>query len=76
VYALLWGAYSYFYFLFFGDAPAETWNVLPFAVILMSVGAGTAYACYDLDLGSGFFHYSLYLLVTILLRLTMGLSPV
>ena len=76
VYALSWLAYSYLYFRILGDAPVETWNVLPFAVAFMALGAGTAYVCYDLDLGSGFFHYCLYLLVTILLRLAMGLPPV
>jgi len=76
VYAGTWGAYTYLYFRLFGDAPVETWNVLPFAVVFLCIGAGTAYVCYDLDLTSGFFHYSLYLLVTILLRLAMDLPAV
>jgi hypothetical protein len=76
VYAGTWGAYTYFFFRLLGDVPVETWNVLPFACVFLFIGAGTAYVCYDLDLLSGFFHYCLYLLVTILLRLTMGLPAV
>jgi hypothetical protein len=75
-YAIYWGAYTYLYGLFYGSAAIETWNVLPFAAAFLSLGAGTAYVCYDLDFGSGFFHYALYLLATVLLRLTLGLSPV
>ncbi len=76
LYAATWAAYTYFYFRLMGDAPVETWNILPFAVALLSLGAGVAYVCYDLELTSGFFHYSFYLLVTIVLRLIMDLPPV
>ncbi|OHB79100.1 MAG: hypothetical protein A2W31_17730 [Planctomycetes bacterium RBG_16_64_10] len=76
VYAGTWGVYTYLYFRLLGDAPVETWSVLPFACGFLSLGAATAYVCYDLDWLSGLFHYSLYLLVTILLRLVMGLPAV
>jgi hypothetical protein len=75
LYAGTWAAYTYLYFRLMGDAPVETWNILPFAVIFFSLGAGIAYVCYDLELSSGFFHYSFYLLVTIVLRVIMGLPP-
>ncbi len=39
------------------------------------VGLLTVLACYDFDFGTGFFHYSLYVLVCVLLCLTMGLPP-
>jgi hypothetical protein len=76
VYAASWGAYWLLYPIFWGDAPVEALNVVPFAVGFLLLGAGTAYVCYDLDFGSGFFHYALYLLVTILMRMAMGLAPV
>ncbi len=71
-YAFLWGVYAFVYAQFFGDDPMDVWMVFPL-VPLLAVGAGAAYVCFDLDMGSGFFHYSLYLAATILLRLTMGL---
>ena len=42
---------------------AMNWFFLapPFGLI----GAGVAFACYDLDFGSGFFHYCFYLLVSL-----------
>lgn len=76
VYAGLWGAYAYVYTLIYGDAPALAWNVLPLAAVILLIGGGTAFVCYDLDFGSGLFHYCFYLLVTILLRMAMGLPPV
>ncbi|HEX4150382.1 MAG TPA: hypothetical protein VHY20_15400, partial [Pirellulales bacterium] len=51
---------------------AMNWFFLapPFAL----VGAGMAFACYDLDFGSGFFHYCFYLLVTLGLGAAAGLQ--
>jgi len=71
-YAFLWGVYAFVYPRFFGEGPLEVWMVLPLAPLL-AAGAGAAYVCFDLDLGSGFFHYSLYLAATIMLRMVMGL---
>jgi len=71
-YAGLWGVYALLYPRLFGEGPFEIWNALPLLPFL-AVGTGVAYVCYDLDLGSGFFHYSFYVAVTILLRLIMGL---
>ncbi len=71
-YAGLWGVYWFLYPLLIGDTPFEIWNVFSLLPLLVA-GAGAAYVCYDLDLGSGFFHYSLYVVVTILLRMAVGL---
>jgi hypothetical protein len=51
---------------------AVNWFFLapPFAL----VGAGVAFGCYDLDFGSGFFHYGFYLLVTLGLGAAAGLQ--
>ena len=75
-YAGLWALFSYFYYLFIGEGPAEYVYVLALSPPFLFLGAGTALCCFDFDLGTGFFHYSLYLSVTILLRVTMGLPAV
>ena len=74
-YAGLWGVYAWLYPMIMGDTSLDTWDPVVFVLIgpILLVGAGAAYVCYDLTFGSGFFHYCLYLLVTVLLRLTMGL---
>jgi predicted Zn finger-like uncharacterized protein len=77
VYAGLWLAHAYVYpIVFGGEAPPEVWSMVIVAPIYLFLGASTAYLCYDLDMGNGFFHYCFYLVVTILLRMTMGLHPV
>ena len=75
-YAGLWGVYAWLYPMIMGDATLETWDPVMIVIIgpILLVGAGAAYVCYDLTFGSGFFHYCLYLLVTVLLRLTMGMT--
>lgn len=75
-YALLWGVFAFVYGRFFGTAPAELWSIGVLAPVFVLLGGGVAYCAYDLDLGSGCFHYALYLLVTIALRLVMGLPAV
>jgi predicted Zn finger-like uncharacterized protein len=75
-YAGLWGLFAFLYARMFGDQPVDSWNVLFLAPPILFLGAGIAYCSYDLDLGTGFFHYALYLMVTILLRLAMGLPAV
>jgi len=75
-YALLWGVFAYVYWRIFGDDPAEIWSIALLAPGFLFVGAGIAFCCYDLELLNGFFHYAWYLLVTILLRLMMGLPAV
>ena len=76
LYAVLWWVFGFVYLRFFGTEPAEVWNMLILAPVFLFLGAGIAAACFDFDLGVGFFHYSLYLLVAIVLRLIMGLPIV
>lgn len=76
LYAALWGAFAFFYMLFFSSAPAGVMQVFFMGPPFLFLGAGVAYCCYDFDLGTGFFHYSFYLLVTVLLRLAMGLPAI
>lgn len=76
LYAALWGAYTLFYQRVFGDSPVEVWSAVVLAGIFLPLGGGIALACYDLEFFNGVLHYAFYLLVTILLRLTMGLAPI
>jgi hypothetical protein len=40
---------------------------------MIAIGAFAAHVALDLDIWSAAFHYGLYLLVTVLLRMTMGM---
>jgi len=72
VYALLWGVYA----LLPGDLVGEMWQWLFVAPIFACAGAAAAWASFDLDFGNGLFHYSFYVLITLLLRSLIGLPPV
>jgi uncharacterized protein YbaR (Trm112 family) len=71
-YMALWGVYIHVV------APrvvtGEIWNWVYVPVPFVIIGALTALATLDLDFGSGVFHYSFYLLVTILLRWVGGMG--
>ncbi|HEV3138116.1 MAG TPA: hypothetical protein VGZ26_09430 [Pirellulales bacterium] len=72
-YAALWGAYSPL--PAYGIITGEAWQWLFVAPVFIGTGAAAAYACLDLDFGSGAMHYCFYLLVTLLLRFAIGLPP-
>ena len=74
IYAMLWGGYTWSTQFFFGDSPMEAWNVIMLAIPFLFVGGLAAFASLDLDPTSAFFHYSFYLTVTVLLRLTTGMT--
>jgi len=71
VYVVLWGSYGHV-----ADRvlTGELWNWAYVAPPFLLVGALAALASLDLDFGSGFFHYSFYLLATILLRWIGGMG--
>jgi hypothetical protein len=76
VYPALWGLYwvAFVYLASSGIKPGD-WYLLAFVVpVFIGIGAFTAQSSLDLDLTSGALHYSLYLAVTILLRLIMGMQ--
>ena len=59
------------------DAFAEGLEMVQIAgltIPITIVGAGAAFVCFDLEMITGFFHYALYLVVTIGLRFAMGLA--
>lgn len=80
VYALLWYVYTFIGGIWFGpDAFAkglEIWQMMVLAVPIGAMGTMAAYVAFDLDPGSGFFHWALYFAVTVMLRLVIGLSAI
>ena len=80
VYALLWGVYLFIGNQWFGSESfvkgLEIWQMLALAVPIGAMGTMTAYVAFDLDPGSGFFHWAMYFAVTVLLRLVIGLSAI
>lgn len=77
VYPLLWGLY-WLVFVRSGLAdathPPELMWLLMVVPALIAIGAFTAQASLDLELGQGALHYALYLTCTVLLRLLMGMD--
>ena len=71
-YTVLWGVFSYV---------ANVWSPLEIVELglciappFLVVGALVALGSFDLDFGSGFFHYAFYVVVTILLRWIAGMG--
>ena len=75
IYAVLWAVFTYVYGRFYGDDPLEVVSVFMLGGPFLLVGACAAYFSFDFDLTTSFIHYGLYLLVTVLLRIIMGLPP-
>ena len=73
VYAALWGLFAYTKVQLGIDGAFETpWLVAVFPTMI-GIGAVAAHASLDMELGPASLHYGLYLAVTVLLRLTMGI---
>jgi hypothetical protein len=71
IYAALWWALAWAVERFVDGEAIWQWLILlPF----LAAGATTAFACFDLDAGSGFLHYSFYLLLTVVLRWVAGMG--
>jgi hypothetical protein len=71
VYVVLWAVFGQMEARGF---PSEIWQWLVAAPPLFVVGALAAFACLDLDFGSGFFLYSFYVLLTVGLRWLAGMA--
>lgn len=80
VYALLWGVFVFLGNRFFGaDAMTKGLEIWQMVVLLVPVFAGgtlAAFASFDLDPGSAFFHCAMYFAVTVILRLVAALPAV
>jgi hypothetical protein len=75
VYALLWGVGALFSAFVFTEGQPELWQIIPPAAIMIVGGTVAAMATLDLEPINAFFHYAFYLVVTVLLRLLLGLQP-
>jgi hypothetical protein len=76
VYAGLWGVAALFtIFVYPDNAEPEVWQFIPGTAIMIVAGTLTAVATLDLEPLNAFFHYAFYLVVTVLLRIVMGLPP-
>jgi len=77
VYALLWGVYIFLGSQVFGDEAfdegLEMVQIVGLGLVSMGIGTFAAFVSFDFEPMNGFFHYMLYLLVTIGLRFVMGL---
>jgi hypothetical protein len=80
VYALLWGVYLFIGNQWFGTESfakgLEIWQMVVLAIPMAAMGTMTAYAAFDLEPTSGFFHWAMYFAVTVLLRLVLGLAAI
>ncbi len=75
IYTVLWGmVWGLKRWIFPADAALENWNTVFLLAVPLAMGTAAAWGTLDLEPGSGFFHYCLYLGVCVLLRLTMGLA--
>ena len=52
----------------------ELWEWMLYLPPFMIAGALVASGCFELDVSNGFFHYAFYLVVTVLLRWTVGMG--
>lgn len=75
-YAFTWGliAVATQYVLQGDPLPDFHWIVT--VPVMMGIGTFAAYASFDFDFTIGMFHYGLYLLATVVLRLIMGLPAI
>ncbi len=80
VYAVLWGVFAFLGYRFFGpDAMTKGLEIWQMVVLLVPVFAGgtlAAFASFDLEPGSAFFHCAMYFAVTVILRLVAALPAV
>ena len=80
-YAGLWGVYSLLYLPWFGpfalpEDPPQLWAWLYLSLPFIGAGSVAAWASLELEWGDAFMHYCFYLIVTVLLRVAMGVGAV
>lgn len=73
VYAALWGVYWYLGYQIFGaDAynidGLEIYQIGILMAVVIGIGTGTAFVCFDLEPITAFFHFALYFCATVILR--------
>ena len=76
-YAVLWGAY-YGLKIAMGVTPGTMPDPMVAVIavtVIAAIGSGVGFASMNLTFGTGAIHFAFYLVVTVLLRLVVGLSP-
>ncbi|MCH2114296.1 MAG: hypothetical protein MK171_05220 [Pirellulales bacterium] len=78
VYALLWGIYWYLGSQLFANYAEglNTLQIIALGLFVLGVGTFAALVCFDLEVGTAFFHCALYFLITVGLRFVMNLPLV
>jgi cation transport ATPase len=74
VYAALWGLVALVTGYVLGGDKVEVLHMVFIAPVMIGIGTFAAYLSLDLEAGTAAIHCSLYLLVTVTLRLILGLS--
>lgn len=74
VYALLWGLVALVTGYVLGGDRVEVIHMVFIAPVMIGIGSFGAYVSLDLEFGTAAVHCSLYLLVTVTLRLILGLD--
>jgi hypothetical protein len=74
VYAGLWGLVALMTGYVLGGSQLEVIHMVFVAPVMIGIGAFAAFAALDFEFGTAAIHCSLYLLVTVVLRLVLGLS--
>lgn len=75
VYAALWGLVALVTGYVLGGDRVEVVHMVFIAPLMVGIGAFAAFASLDFEFGTAAVHCALYLLVTVALRLILGLSP-
>jgi hypothetical protein len=80
IYALMWAIFVFLGYRFFGPDAMKTglevWQMVVLILPVLAAGTLAAYATFDLEPGSAFFHCTMYFAVTVLLRLVAALPAV
>jgi len=76
VYAILWGLVVLVRVYVFEGDPFEVVHMVVILPIMVAIGSFAAYASLDLEFGTAAIHYGMYLAVTVILRLIMGLPAI
>jgi len=74
VYAILWGLVALVTGYVLGGDDVQVIHMVFIAPVMIGIGTFAAYLSLDLEAGTAAIHCSLYLLVTVTLRLILGLS--
>ena len=74
VYAALWGLMTLVTGYLLEGEPLQAIHMVFIAPVMAGIGAFGAFASFDFEFGTAGIHYGLYLLVTVALRLIMGLA--